>query len=274
MKRPAFQFYPGDWLRSADLRSCSVGARGLWIEMICLMHDGSPYGYLKVNNKVILPANLARMVGATTQEIEGWLAELSDAGVYSLDGDCIYSRRMVKDEEIRLKRAAGGHLGGNPALTNHGNKVPDKVNLPANLEPTPAFAFASALKTKPMGEKSPELFDKFWKAYPKKKAKGAAEKAWAKIPNKPDTLTLILNALAWQTASPEWKKDGGQFIKHPATYLNDKGWLDEPETQQQQGPTLSLAEAKAKHKAMADEWKARQAAEDRATMVYPKAIQA
>lgn len=144
MKRPAFQFYPGDWLRSADLRSCSVGARGLWIEMICLMHDGSPYGYLKVNNKVILPHNLARMVGATTQEVEGWLAELSDAGVYSLDGDCIYSRRMVKDEEIRAKRAAGGHLGGNPALLNQENKVPDKVNLPPNLEPTPAFAFASA----------------------------------------------------------------------------------------------------------------------------------
>lgn len=85
---------------------------------------------------------------------------------------------------------------------------------------------------KPMGD-SPELFDKFWKAYPKKKAKGAAEKAWAKIPNRADTLTLILNALAWQTASPEWKKDGGQFIKHPATYLNDKGWLDEPETSPQ-----------------------------------------
>lgn len=159
MKRPAFQFYPGDWLRSADLRSCSVGARGLWIEMICLMHDGSPYGYLKVSNKVILPANLARMVGATTQEIEGWLAELSAAGVYSLEGDCIYSRRMVKDEEIRLKRAAGGHLGGNPALIKQENKVPDKVNLPPNLKPTPAFAFASALKTKHMCEKSPDLFE-------------------------------------------------------------------------------------------------------------------
>lgn len=58
VKRPAFQFYPGDWLRSTDLRSCSVGARGLWIDMICLMHEGTPYGHLKVNQKVIHPHNL------------------------------------------------------------------------------------------------------------------------------------------------------------------------------------------------------------------------
>ena len=62
-KRPSFQFYPGDWLRSTDLRSCSVLARGLWIDMICLMHEGSEYGFLKVGKKVILPANLATMVG-------------------------------------------------------------------------------------------------------------------------------------------------------------------------------------------------------------------
>ena len=72
-KRPSFQFYPGDWLRSSDLRSCSVGARGLWIDMLCLMHEGSPYGCLKVGEKVILPPNLARMVGATLEETEGWL---------------------------------------------------------------------------------------------------------------------------------------------------------------------------------------------------------
>jgi hypothetical protein len=47
-KRPAFQFYPGDWLRDMALRSCSMEARGLWIEMLCLMHDAVPYGHLRM----------------------------------------------------------------------------------------------------------------------------------------------------------------------------------------------------------------------------------
>lgn len=67
-KRPSFQFYPGDWLNDAALRLVSVGARGLWIDMLCMMHQGTPYGHLKVAGKVILPSNLARTLGATLPE--------------------------------------------------------------------------------------------------------------------------------------------------------------------------------------------------------------
>lgn len=148
MKRPSFQFYPGDWLNDAALRMCSVGARGLWIDMLCLMHQGSEYGYLKVNHKVILPSNLARMVGSTLQETEGWLEELEGAGVFSKDETgCIFSRRMIRDEEIRQARAAGGIKGGNPALKaakEGSEKVDDKVNLPPNLQPTPSSSSSSS----------------------------------------------------------------------------------------------------------------------------------
>lgn len=126
----------------------SVGARGLWIDMICLMHQGSDYGHLKVNHKVILTPNLARMVGATLSETEGWLSELEQAGVFSVAADgCIYSRRMIRDENTRELRASGGILGGNPALkgaakVNH--KVDGKVNLPPNLPPTPSSSSSSS----------------------------------------------------------------------------------------------------------------------------------
>jgi hypothetical protein len=46
VKRPAFQWYPGDWRRDTALQSCSIAARGLWVEMLNLMHDGEPYGHL------------------------------------------------------------------------------------------------------------------------------------------------------------------------------------------------------------------------------------
>lgn len=140
MKRPSFQFYPGDWLNDAALRLCSVPARGLWIDMLCLMHQGSEYGYLKVNHKVILPSNLAHILGATLPEVEGWLGELESAGVFSKDAeDCIFSRRMIRDEEIRKSRASGGYLGGNPVLTGK-----QKVNLKPNLPPTPSSSSSSS----------------------------------------------------------------------------------------------------------------------------------
>ena len=148
MKRPSFQFYPADWLRDTGLRLCSTGARGLWIDMICYMHEGNPYGYLKVANKVILPENLARMVGETLDVVEGWLAELREAGVYDIDEDgSICSRRMIRDEEVRQARAAGGKLGGNPALIDK-SKVDERLTLEVKQKPTPSSSSSSSSSNK------------------------------------------------------------------------------------------------------------------------------
>ncbi|PWD04097.1 DUF1376 domain-containing protein [Pseudomonas amygdali pv. lachrymans] len=72
-----------------------------------------------------------------------------------------------------------------------------------------------------------DLFPKFWKIYPNKKGKAAAEKAWKKLKVTDDLFTLIAQGLAKQCASLAWTKDGGQFIPHPATWLNGKRWEDE-----------------------------------------------
>jgi len=144
MKRPSFQFYPSDWLRDTALRSCSPSARGLWIDMICFMHEGNPYGHLKVGNKVILPPNLASMVGATLLEVEGWLHELHQAGVYEFaEAGEIYSKRMVRDECLRNKRAEGGKLGGNPNLKVNLKVIP-MVEKEVKQKPTPSSSSSSS----------------------------------------------------------------------------------------------------------------------------------
>ena len=74
-----------------------------------------------------------------------------------------------------------------------------------------------------------DAFPEFWSNYPKKVGKGAAEKSWKK--HKPD-LAVVLEALEKQKNSDQWVRDGGQFIPHPATWLNQKRWEDEVEVNQ------------------------------------------
>ena len=38
MKRPSFQFYPEDWLANANLRRCTHEEKGIWIDVMCLLH--------------------------------------------------------------------------------------------------------------------------------------------------------------------------------------------------------------------------------------------
>ena len=78
--------------------------------------------------------------------------------------------------------------------------------------------------TKPTAPKVADVrFEEFWAAYPKKIGRGAAEKAWAKADAE---IATVRAALENQKRSEQWQKDGGQFVPNPATWLNQKRWLD------------------------------------------------
>ena len=72
-----------------------------------------------------------------------------------------------------------------------------------------------------------DLFDLFWLNYPKKVGKGAALKAWKKIKKPTEVIEKIKNILPDQIESEQWKKDHGQYIPNPATYINQERWNDE-----------------------------------------------
>lgn len=77
-------------------------------------------------------------------------------------------------------------------------------------------------------EKEKDLFAQFWAAYPKRKDKAKAQKAFAKLHPNEQLLAEILAALDWQKQSPDWLKDGGQFVPYASSYLNGRRWEDEP----------------------------------------------
>lgn len=74
-----------------------------------------------------------------------------------------------------------------------------------------------------------EPFDTFWREYPRKTGKGDARKKFAKALTK-TSFQNIMDALARVKETDQWRKDGGQFIPHPATWLNQERWDDEVQT--------------------------------------------
>lgn len=108
-----------------------------------------------------------------------------------------------------------GELTVNTPLENDG-KTPDSL-IPDSLipdTPIPPKGVAAG-------------FAEFWSAYPLKKAKATAEKAWAKLKPSADLQAAILSAIAAHKLSADWQRDGGQYIPHPTTWLNQRRWEDE-----------------------------------------------
>ena len=77
----------------------------------------------------------------------------------------------------------------------------------------------------PLKDVSPNDFDTFWAAYPRKTGKDCAAKSWA---TKKPPLAKCLETISWQTQTEQWLKEGGKYIPMPATWINQGRWLDEP----------------------------------------------
>lgn len=121
--------------------------------------------------------------------------------------------------------ALGGTLKeeGEDSLTS-----PLPPTSPTSLDPT----------TNPTGESEggsggfvyPAEFLEFWAAYPKKHSKGDAFRAWKALGAKRPPLSAILAAIARQRTTEQWKRDGGQYIPYPATWLRGHRWDDDGTT--------------------------------------------
>lgn len=115
--KPWFAFYPANWRGDPALRMCSISARGLWMEMLCIMHEADPRGSLLVNGHQVSGKQLASLSGLSLNDTVKLLGELAGAGVFSReDNGTIYSRRMKRDEEKALRDKANGKTGGHPEI--------------------------------------------------------------------------------------------------------------------------------------------------------------
>lgn len=148
MSQTWLKFYPSDWRADPALRMCSLAARGLWMEMLCVMHEADPRGSLVVNGKALTEAQVAGLAGCSLKEARRLMSELEVAGVFSREPDnTIFSRRIRRDAEKAEQDRLNGKRGGNPGL-KRGVNPPHKAQKPEARDQKPDNTAAASVRGK------------------------------------------------------------------------------------------------------------------------------
>lgn len=118
--QPYLPLYIQDFLTDEKLIECSASATGVYVRLMCIMHKSNEYGKIllkqkdKQTDKQInnFAAKLAKQMPYSFDTICSGLNELIAENVLCIDGDYLYQKRMVSDNELSLKRSKSGKLGG------------------------------------------------------------------------------------------------------------------------------------------------------------------
>ena len=109
----------------------------------------------------------------------------------------------------------------------------DPPNPPAGEAPPPVDKPKRTRRNKSVPAHSPEAFETFWAAYPRKDDRKAAIRAWDKLKPDRELCRTMYDALTRQRASRQWAEEGGRYIPMFSTWLNGRKW-------ENQGVDLSL----------------------------------
>lgn len=223
-RSPAFQFYADDFLAGTlDLSQEEVGA---YIRLLCHQWNrGSiPVETEKqqrlaggsVSVDVLAKFRLVDGCGLVNDRLEKERAKQAKFRQKQREKGLLSAEARKNQPRFNRGSTAAGtpvQPSGQPDTQPEGNSPVSSLQSPSNTPKAPKGA-------EPVG------FDEFWKTYPKKVAKPAAIKAWAKLNPNDETFRKILESVKARSTSADWIKNGGQFIPYPAAYLNGRRWED------------------------------------------------
>jgi len=97
-------------------------------------------------------------------------------------------------------------------------------HAPSSEPSAPSVSSSPSLDTLEQDTKA-AAFEVFWEKWPRREAKPAARRAWAKIPIA--EYSALMSGLEMWRKSEQWTRG---IVPHAATWLNGKRWEDEVET--------------------------------------------
>lgn len=217
-------------------------ALGLIVSFWLWALDNAPSGSLDgISNRMI--ARAAQWTGSANEFVEALknadlLDETADGGLELHDwqeytGSLIEKRESEKIRS-RNRRAAAKEKATGAAETTSGQTADTPQTSQQKTDGRVEKSRVEYSRVDIGGNNTPlppdvqtERFAAFWKLYPKKQGKGAAEKAWKKIKPTAEMFDQIVAAVGAAISSEQWQRENGRFIPNPATWLNQKRWEDE-----------------------------------------------
>lgn len=130
----------------------------------------------------------------------------------------VFRTTIDRDNKKSAAYSENGKKGGRGNKANESDLKQNK----ANESKMPNIRHKTQDKDKDK-DNSASPFESFWAAYPRKVGKQAAKKAFSKVSVPVKTLIDAVNS---QKNSEQWRKDNGQYIPNPATWLNQGRWDD------------------------------------------------
>lgn len=166
------------------------------------------------------PEELAFRLRCSEADAEAGLAPLIEKGFFILvqsDGTPLAPREQLAAPE---KRREEGETEAD-LLAETARRV-----AVAEAKKADDAAKAKAARLAAAAAADDALFEEFWKAYPKKVGKDEARKAFDKRNPTTALVAAMVEAIATARASDQWKREKGQFIPNPSTWLNQGRWKD------------------------------------------------
>ncbi len=144
-----------------------------------------------------------------------------------------YQDKNYSSNQVANQFLTNGQPTPNQRLTtNNNNNNDNNIN---NTSPPKGEVGEEASEEKSLAKTLSSRFDAFWEVYPKKKSKGDAFNAFKALSPNDVLLAKMLLGIKTARESWQWRKEGGQFIPYPATWLRAKGWEDEASPPNPQG---------------------------------------
>lgn len=142
-------------------------------------------------------------------------------------GNFYYQKRLSHEAKfialmVEKQRARANRKWQKEKDLCHGIVPAMQENMPPTPTPTPTKERKISVRPKfPTAE-----FEAFWAECPKKVAKGAAEKVFARIVRAGEADAITLTGCMRAYALTQYGKDRA-YTKTPAPWLNEKRWLDD-----------------------------------------------
>jgi len=193
----------------------TAGAKLLYAEISSLTDQR---GYCYASN-----AYFQALYGISEPTVQRYLRALKAGGYITIaDGDGGSGRRKI-------------FAGVNPMRTAEANPLKNDGVTPSKMTPNPLKNDTRIKKENRKEEQppkapqgaawEPEMFERFWKAYPCKRDKASARREWDRLEPDRKLMKTMSAALARQKASEQWQREIG--IPYACRWLRNRRWEDE-----------------------------------------------